>query len=126
MNWSKTFAQMGVELCNECGEDTSFTSFNGKFINRVPADDGWLCPDCLNDIENEFEKENDKMISDAITTVGFALQAYVNICEEDAKNSGEENRAEREELEVAWSVIKSHLNMSDDTSKDKLQPQRGH
>ena len=120
MNWSKTFAQMGVELCNECGEDTSFTSFNGKFVNRVPADDGWLCPDCLNDIENEFEKENDKMISDAITTVGFALQAYVNTCEEDAKNSGEdieEKKAEREELEVAWSIIKSHLNMSDDTSK---------
>ena len=57
--WSKTFAQMGVELCNECGEDTSFTSCNGKFVNRVPADDGWLCPDCLNEIENEFEKEND-------------------------------------------------------------------
>ena len=69
------------------------------------------------------------MISDAITTVGFALQAYVNICEEDAKNSGEdieENKAEREELEVAWSIIKSHLNMSDDMPKDKLQPQRGH
>ena len=124
MNWSKTFEQMGVELCNECGEDTSFTSFNGKFINRVPADDGWLCPDCLNDIENEFEKENDKMISDAITTVGFALQAHANTCyHEDT----EENKAEREELEVAWSIIKSHLNMSgDDMPKDKLQPQRGH
>mgnify|MGYP003660239571 FL=1 len=123
MTWSKTFEQMGVQLCNECGEDTSFTSFNGKFVNRVPADDGWLCPDCLNDIENEFEKENDKMISDAITTVGFALQSHVNTCyHEDT----EENKAEREELKVAWSVIKSHLNMSDDTSKDKLQPQRGH
>ena len=69
------------------------------------------------------------MISDAITTVGFALQAYVNICEEDAKNSGEdieENKAEREELEVAWSIIKSHLNMSDDVSDNNLQPQRGH
>jgi hypothetical protein len=67
------------------------------------------------------------MISDAITTVGFALQAYVNICEEDAKNSGEENKAEREELEVAWSIIKSHLNMSGvDMPEDKLQPQRGH
>ena len=123
MTWSKTFEQMGVQLCNECGEDTSFTSFNGKFINRVPADDGWLCPDCLNDIENEFEKENDKMISDAITTVGFALQSHVNTCyHEDT----EENKAEREELEVAWSIIKSHLNMSDDIPKDKLQPQRGH
>ena len=124
MNWSKTFEQMGVELCNECGEDTSFTSFNGKFVNRIPADDGWLCPDCLNDIENEFEKENDKMISDAITTVGFALQSHVNTCyHEDT----EENKAEREELEVAWMIIKSHLNMSgDDMPKDKLQPQRGH
>jgi len=69
------------------------------------------------------------MIDDAITTVGFALQSYINICEEDAKNSGEdieENKAEREELEVAWSVIKSHLNMSDDVSDNNLQPQRGH
>ena len=70
------------------------------------------------------------MIDDAITTVGFALQAYVNICEEDAKNSGEdieENKAEREELEVAWMIIKSHLNMSGvDMPEDKLQPQRGH
>ena len=63
------------------------------------------------------------MISDAITTVGFALQSYVNTCiQEDT----EENRAERVELTLAWSVIKSHLNMSDDIPKDKLQPQRGH
>jgi len=48
------------ELCNECGEDTSFTSFNGKFVNRIPADDGWLCPDCLNEIEKEFEVERNK------------------------------------------------------------------
>ena len=70
------------------------------------------------------------MISDAITTVGFALQAYVNISEEDAKNSGEdieENKAEREELEVAWMIIKSHLKMSGvDMPEDNLQPQRGH
>ena len=52
------------------------------------------------------------MLSDAITTVGFALQSYVNICEEDAKNSGEdieETRAEREELIKAWAVIKKKL-----------------
>ena len=70
------------------------------------------------------------MISDAITTVGFALQAYVNICEEDAKNSGEDiekNKAEREELILAWSVIRSHLDMSGvDMPEDNLQPQRGH
>jgi len=74
-------------------------------------------------------KSRKEYLSDAITTVSFALQAYVNTCEQDAENSGEdieENRAEREELEVAWSVIKSHLNMSDDMPKDKLQPQRGH
>ena len=70
------------------------------------------------------------MIDDAITTVGFALQSYINICEEDAKNSGEdieETKAEREELTLAWSIIKSHLNMSGvDMPEDKLQPQRGH
>ena len=57
------------------------------------------------------------MIDDAITTVGFALQSYINICEEDAKNSGEdieENKAEREELEVAWSIIKEHLKENED------------
>ena len=49
------------------------------------------------------------MLSDAITTVGFALQSYVNTCiHEDT----EENRAERVELTLAWSIIKSHLNMS--------------
>ena len=69
------------------------------------------------------------MIDDAITTVGFALQSYINICEQDAENSGEDiedTKAEREELEVAWSIIKSHLNMSDDVSDNNLQPQRGH
>jgi len=69
------------------------------------------------------------MIDDAIKTVGFALQAYVNTCEEDAKNSGEdieENKAEREELILAWSIIRSHLDMSDDMPKENLQPQRGH
>ena len=66
------------------------------------------------------------MIDDAITTVGFALQSYINICEEDAKNSGEPFLLEREELILAWSIIRSHLDMSDDMPEDNLQPQRGH
>ena len=46
------------------------------------------------------------MLSDAITTVGFALQSHVNTCyHEDT----EENRAERVELTLAWSIIKKHL-----------------
>ena len=46
------------------------------------------------------------MLSDAITTVGFALQSHVNTCyHEDT----EENKAEREELALAWSIIKKHL-----------------
>ena len=75
-------------------------------------------------------KSRKEYLSDAITTVSFALQAYVNTCEQDAENSGEdieENRAEREELEVAWMIIKSHLKMSGvDMPEDNLQPQRGH
>jgi hypothetical protein len=66
------------------------------------------------------------MIDDAITTVGFALLSYINICEEDAKNSGEPFLLEREELILAWSIIRSHLDMSDDVSDNNLQPQRGH
>jgi len=46
------------------------------------------------------------MIDGAITIISFALQSYVNTCyHEDT----EENRAEREELEVAWAIIKKHL-----------------
>jgi len=55
--WSKTPEQMGIQPCEECGDNTSPGS--GKYVNRIPYNDGWLCPDCLNDIENEFEKEND-------------------------------------------------------------------
>jgi len=64
------------------------------------------------------------MISDAITTVGFALQAHANTCyQAPSKN----NKAKREELEVAWMIIKSHLKMSGvDMPKENLQPQRGH
>jgi len=106
--WSKTPEQMGIQPCEECGENTSPGS--GKYVNRIPYNDGWLCPDCLNDIENEFEKENDKMIDGAITTIGFALQSHVNTCyHEDT----EENKAEREEIEVAWSIIKKHLKEND-------------
>ena len=46
------------------------------------------------------------MLSDAITTVGFALQSYANTCmHEDT----EENKAERDELAIAWSIITKHL-----------------
>jgi len=64
------------------------------------------------------------MIDDAITTVGFALQSYVNTCiHEDT----EENRAERVELTLAWSIIKSHLNMSGvDMPVEIRRPPRGH
>ena len=51
------------------------------------------------------------MISDAITTIGFALQSYVNTCiHEDT----DENKEEREELTLAWSIIKSHLKENED------------
>ena len=46
------------------------------------------------------------MLNDAITTVGFALQSHVNTCyHEDT----EENKAERDELAIAWLTIKKHL-----------------
>ena len=56
------------------------------------------------------------MINDAIKTVDFALQSYVDICKEDAEISGEDDlkekiKTERKELKLAWSTIKSHLNM---------------
>ena len=51
------------------------------------------------------------MLKDAITTVSFALQSYVNTCiHEDT----EENRAERVERTLAWSIIKKHLKEKDE------------
>ena len=55
MAWSKSIKQQSPDLCKECGEDTSFGS--GKFVNRIPADDQYLCEECLIEIEQEFEVE---------------------------------------------------------------------
>ena len=33
-----------TDTCDDCGESTAWGS--GKFVNRVPADVGWLCADC--------------------------------------------------------------------------------
>ena len=50
-----------TNCCIECNQDTSFHANNEKFVNRIPADNGdvvgWLCADCLEEIEREF-KEN--------------------------------------------------------------------
>ena len=47
--------------CIECSEDTSFGS--GRFVNRIPADDGenygYLCPDC-----QDWDEEKDGWIND--------------------------------------------------------------
>ena len=58
MAWSKSIEQQSPDLCKECGEDTSWGS--GKFVNRIRADDQYLCGECLTEIEQEFEVERDK------------------------------------------------------------------
>ena len=50
------------------------------------------------------------MIDGAITIISFALQAHVN---NSYQEDTEENRLEREELEVAWAIIKKHLKEND-------------
>ena len=35
--------------CILCGEDTSFGS--GRFVNRIPADDNYMCAECQIDID---------------------------------------------------------------------------
>jgi hypothetical protein len=56
--WSKTPEQMGIQPCEVCGNDTSFGS--GRFVNRIPCDDNYMCEECLIEIEKEFEVERDK------------------------------------------------------------------
>jgi hypothetical protein len=35
---------ISLELCDECGCSVSWGS--GNYVNRIPANDGWLCPEC--------------------------------------------------------------------------------
>ena len=39
---------MSEEVCVECGCSVKWGS--GNFINRIPADDGWLCGKCVMEI----------------------------------------------------------------------------
>ena len=55
--WSKTPEQMGIQPCEVCGEDTSFGS--GRFVNRIPCDDNYMCYECLAEIEKEIEEESE-------------------------------------------------------------------
>ena len=34
-----------VDPCVHCGESTAMGS--GRFVNRIPCDDGWGCAECL-------------------------------------------------------------------------------
>lgn len=47
--------------CVTCLEDTTFGS--GRFVNRIPADngeyEGYLCGWCVADFEKEFDKEDE-------------------------------------------------------------------
>ena len=61
MTWSKSIEQQSPDLCVDCGDDISFGSL--KFINRIPFNDAYLCPDCLDETEKEFEVERDKEIA---------------------------------------------------------------
>lgn len=36
-----------VEPCIYCGRSTAFGTGFGLFVNRIPADDGWACADCI-------------------------------------------------------------------------------
>jgi len=38
-------------ICLDCGQDCSFGS--GRFVNRIPKDDGWMCGDCVSIAEME-------------------------------------------------------------------------
>ena len=37
-----------ADTCQECGH--SVAPGSGRFVNRVPADNGWLCVECLHGI----------------------------------------------------------------------------
>ena len=45
MNITENYPNV-IDPCRECGLSTAFGSGNGLFVNRIPADDGWLCALC--------------------------------------------------------------------------------
>lgn len=52
-----------IDPCTYCGESTAFGatrsdgSLIGKFINRIPVDDGWGCAECSGFECDECEKQ---------------------------------------------------------------------
>jgi hypothetical protein len=51
--------------CIECHEDTSFGS--GRFVNRIPADDNYMCAECQ---MVDCNRCNDKVLEYATTLDG--------------------------------------------------------
>ncbi len=43
------------EACRDCGHSVTWGS--GRFVNRVPADDEWLCAECISRIYDEDSPE---------------------------------------------------------------------
>jgi len=59
-----------MEACIDCKRDTSFGS--GLFVNRIPADDGYMCPDCQS-VECDVCGE---------LSISFTVKGWKIMCEE--------------------------------------------
>ena len=66
--------------CVECNQDTSFGSL--KFINRIPFNDSYLCPDCLDETEKEFEEKRT-----AVLQKGSTFASDMNVSFEQVKTA---------------------------------------
>lgn len=45
MNIAENYPSI-VDPCVQCGRSTAFGSGNGLFVNRIGADEGWMCAEC--------------------------------------------------------------------------------
>lgn len=52
-----------ADICNVCDRACHFGS--GRFVNRIPADENYICGECIEKWEREFDehefKQNNEM-----------------------------------------------------------------
>lgn len=84
---STTRSSMNDDLCVICEQPTTFGS--GRFVNRIPADDGWMCAEC-------YGGDDDGMTVDEAEALDNIRAAIDRACEllnlSDVLDSDDETR----------------------------------
>lgn len=64
------------DTCIDCGASTAWGS--GKYVNRVPADGGYLCADCMS-----FECDRCNVLIDMDCEIRHNGNFYCDVCADE-------------------------------------------